>query len=559
MTPGGGGPRWAVVVPSVGRPSLQVLLDSLAHQDGDGDGDSGCRPALVVVVDDRQLTDGGSGPTALRPSLALDGVELVMVRSGGRGPAAARNLGWRTAAARVDGLMWVAFVDDDVELPPAWSRELRADLAAADGDGGAGGRPVGGSQGRLLVPLPAGRRPTDWERGTAGLQHAAWATADMAYRLDALVAVGGFDERFPRAYREDADLALRVERAGWSLVRGERTAVHPVRPADDLVSLRVQRGNADDVLMAALHGPTWRRDAQAPPGRLRWHVATTAALALAGLGALAGRRRTAALGALAWVGLTADFAWRRIAPGPRDAAEVRRMVVTSAAIPVAAVRHRLAALWRWHRPGARPPAPWPAAQRDEPLAAVLFDRDGTLVHDVPYNGDPAQVRLVDGAVEALDRVRAAGLRTGLVTNQSGIARGIITRDAADAVTAEVVRQVGGLDVVMTCPHGPDRLEGACACRKPGPGMVLEAARLLGVPTSRVAVVGDIAADVGAAVAAGARGVLVPTPVTRSTEVTAARAAAASGGPVLGVTTDLTSAVDLLLGARTRPSTSGRTA
>ncbi|MGQ7297054.1 HAD-IIIA family hydrolase [Quadrisphaera sp. KR29] len=539
MTPA----RWAVVVPSVGRPSLQALLDSLAAQE-----DGGARPALVVVADDRRLVEEGSGPPPLRPALDVPGVELVVVRSGGRGPAAARNLGWRTAAARAGALEWVAFVDDDVELPPAWSRELLADLAAAGGADEPS--PVGGSQGRLHVPLPTDRRPTDWERGTAGLERAAWATADMAYRLDALVAVGGFDERFPRAYREDADLALRVERAGWSLVRGQRTAVHPVRPADDWVSLRVQRGNADDVLMAALHGPTWRRDAQAPPGRLRWHVATTAALALALGGALAGRRRPAALGAFAWAGLTADFARRRIAPGPRDAAEVRRMVLTSAAIPVAAVRHRVAGLLRWRGPGATPApraAPWPQAQRAEPLAAVLFDRDGTLVHDVPYNGDPAQVRLVEGAREAVERVRAAGLRTGLVTNQSGVARGLITRDQADAVTAEAVRQVGGLDVVLTCPHAP---EDACACRKPGPGMVLQAARRLGVPPSRVAVVGDIAADVGAAVAAGARGVLVPTPVTRSAEVDAARAAAASGGPVLGVAPDLSGALDLLLGAAT---------
>ncbi|TNM67128.1 HAD-IIIA family hydrolase [Streptomyces sp. NP160] len=545
--------RWAVVVPSVGRPSLQVLLDSLASQDAAQDAaqDGGARPALVVVVDDRRLTDEGSGPPALVPALALDGVELVVVRSGGRGPAAARNLGWRTAAARVPDLEWVAFVDDDVELPPAWSRELLADLAAVE----RAVPRVGGSQGRLHVPLPTGRRPTDWERGTAGLADAAWATADMAYRLDALVAVGGFDERFPRAYREDADLALRVERAGWSLVRGRRTAVHPVRPADDWVSVRVQRGNADDVLMAALHGPTWRRDAQAPPGRLRWHVATAAALAVAGLGAVSGQRRAAALGAVAWAGLTADFARRRLAPGPRDAAEVRRMALTSAAIPVAAVWHRLRGLQRWR---SAPPAPWPAAQRDEPLAAVLFDRDGTLVHDVPYNGDPAQVRLVDGALEALARVRGAGLRTGLVTNQSGVARGIITRDEADAVTAEVVRQVGGLDVVMTCPHGPESGDGACACRKPGPGMVLEAARRLGVPASRVAVVGDIAADVGAAVAAGARGVMVPTSVTRSEEIAAARAAAAAGGPVLGVAPDLAGAVDLLLGAGDRHPTPGGT-
>ena len=74
---------------------------------------------------------------------------------------------------------------------------------------------VGGVQGRISVPLPADRRPTDWERGTAGLETAKWITADMAYRTDVLRRVGGFDERFPRAFREDADLALRVLDAGY--------------------------------------------------------------------------------------------------------------------------------------------------------------------------------------------------------------------------------------------------------------------------------------------------------------------------------------------------------
>ncbi len=76
------------------------------------------------------------------------------------------------------------------------------------------------------------------------------------------------------------------------------------------------------------------------------------------------------------------------------------------------------------------------------VRAVLFDRDGTLVHDVPYNGDPEQVHLVDGAVAAVERVRAAGVLTGIVTNQSGVGRGLITAEQADAVTAEVVRRLG---------------------------------------------------------------------------------------------------------------------
>ncbi|WP_316313562.1 HAD-IIIA family hydrolase [Clavibacter michiganensis] len=100
------------------------------------------------------------------------------------------------------------------------------------------------------------------------------------------------------------------------------------------------------------------------------------------------------------------------------------------------------------------------------LEAVLFDRDGTLVVDLPYNGDPALVTLMPGAREAVDAVRAAGLRVGMVTNQSGIARGLITRAQADAVNARVQELLGAFDLVLLCPHGSDD---GCDCRKPRPG------------------------------------------------------------------------------------------
>ncbi|MCF2434969.1 hypothetical protein LV779_11160 [Streptomyces thinghirensis] len=121
-------------------------------------------------------------------------------------------------------------------------------------------------QGVIAVPLPGERRPTDWERGTAGLARAQWITADMAYRTDVLKQVDGFDERFTRAFREDADLALRVLDAGWRIRRGRRTTRHPVRDASRWASLKQQRGNADDALMLRLHGPDWWAKAVAPKG-----------------------------------------------------------------------------------------------------------------------------------------------------------------------------------------------------------------------------------------------------------------------------------------------------
>ena len=166
--------------------------------------------------------------------------------------------------------------------------------------------------------------------------------------------------------------------------------------------------------------------------------------------------------------------------------------------------------------------------------AVLLDRDGTLIVDVPYNGDPELVEPLPRAREALDRLRAAGMALGVVSNQSGVARGLLTADQVRAVNRRVEDLLGPLGPFGVCPHGP---EDACACRKPAPGLVLEAAAALGVAPERCAVVGDIGADVEAARAAGARGVLVPTPRTRQQEIDAAPE----------VARDLGAAVELLIG------------
>jgi histidinol-phosphate phosphatase family protein len=498
-----------VVVPTTGRASLGRLLDAL-------DAGRGLPPRALILVDDRPAPDRDGVLDAVPAGLSAR-VEVLATR--GRGPAAARNAGWRAARAP-----WVAFLDDDVVPPPDWRERLQADLRGLGPD-------VAASQGRVRVPCPDGRRPTDWERNVAGLEHARWATADMAFRRPALAAVGGFDERFPRAYREDADLALRLREAGYGLAVGAREVEHPVPPAGRLVSVRKQAGNADDALMVALHGRDWRERAEAPPGRLRLHALTTA-LAAGALVALAARRRraAAALGA-GWLGATAQFSSTRIAPGPRTPDEIATMLVTSALIPPAAAAHRAAGEIRARRIAADPER---APRAAPPPEAVLLDRDGTLVVDVPYNTDPEQVRAMPGARAALDRLRAAGVRLAVVSNQSGIARGIVTDDEVAAVNRRVEELLGPLGPWCVCPHGPDD---GCDCRKPAPGLVVEAAERLGVAPERCAVVGDIGADVEAARAAGARGVLVPTPRTRREEVDAAPERAG----------DLGEAVDLLLG------------
>jgi histidinol-phosphate phosphatase family protein len=486
-------PEIEIVVPTVGRPSLGRLLDALRAEG----------LSRVIVVDDR--ADG----------TPLDAPGARVIRGPGRGPAAARNAGWRASRAS-----WIVFLDDDVVPPPGWSARLCEDLAEPSSG-------VGASQGRVHVPLPDGRRPTDWERNVAGLEDATWATADMAVRRDALVAIGGFDERFPRAYREDSDLGLRLAAAGWRIAHGTRVVSHPVGPADRWISVRKQAGNADDVLMRALHGRHWRRMADAPPGSLRAHQATSAAALLAVVAGAAGRRRLAGVAAATWAARTAALAWRRIAPGPRTADEIATMVASSAALPLAATGWWLTGHATLRRRLARP--------RGHGLDAVLLDRDGTLVVDVPYNADPERVVPVPGARGALDRLRASGVLLAVITNQSGIGRGLMSADDVAAVNERVEALLGPLGPWLVCPHDPDA---GCGCRKPRPGLVLEAASRLGLAPDRCAVVGDIASDIRAAAAAGARGVLVPNARTRTEEIVAAPEVAG----------DLDEAVDMLIGA-----------
>lgn len=178
---------------------------------------------------------------------------------------------------------------------------------------------------------------------------------------------------------------------------------------------------------------------------------------------------------------------------------------------------------------------------DDTLSAILFDRDGTLIVDVAYNDDPERVTPLPTVAPALARLRDGGIAVGVVSNQSGIARGLLRDSDLHRVNARVDALLGPFDVWKICPHGPDD---GCDCRKPRPGMIVSAAADLGVPLSHVAMVGDIGSDMEAAAAAGVRAVLVPTAATREEERRAA--------PVCART--LEEAVDILMPA---PREAGR--
>lgn len=154
----------------------------------------------------------------------------------------------------------------------------------------------------------------------------------------------------------------------------------------------------------------------------------------------------------------------------------------------------------------------------KPPSAVLFDRDGTLIVDVPYNGDPDLVELMPTAARALAFLRVRRIPVGVVSNQSAVGHGWITHSDVRRVNERVESLLGEFGTWQICPHTSDD---NCQCRKPKPRLIYAGACALGFPPSQVVMIGDIEADVAAAQAAGAGSILVPTPRTQANEVEAA--------------------------------------
>ena len=157
--------------------------------------------------------------------------------------------------------------------------------------------------------------------------------------------------------------------------------------------------------------------------------------------------------------------------------------------------------------------------------ALFIDRDGTIIADAHYPSLASQVRLIPGAAAAIAHANSTGVLVIVVTNQSGIARGMITlaqyesvRDRMNALLAAAGARV---DATFHCPHWPD-VDGACDCRKPGLGMYRDASAQFDIDLTRSAYIGDRWRDVQPAVATGGFGVLVPGVETSESDVEKAR-------------------------------------
>ena len=166
------------------------------------------------------------------------------------------------------------------------------------------------------------------------------------------------------------------------------------------------------------------------------------------------------------------------------------------------------------RTAARPPPTAAASgalmkEAAAPKRLALIDRDGTIIVDKVYLSDPDGIEFAPGAIEGLQLLRDAGFVLVLITNQSGIARGYFDLATLGRIHDRLQSMLAAkglrLEAIYFCPHGPDD---GCDCRKPAPGMVIKAMRDLGFRPDEVVVIGDSDGDMGAAAAAGVKGVRV---------------------------------------------------
>lgn len=309
--------RVSVVVPTYRRPFLlDRCLRALVGQDlGSGEYE-------IVVAD-----DGNDAKTRavvehyVRQPGRTPRIEYLAVTAR-HGPAIARNRGWRAARAPV-----IAFTDDDCVPRPDW---LRQGLLAVE-------RGPAAVWGRIVVPLP--RDPTDYERDAAQLSDAGFVTANCLCRREALEAVGGLDERFTAAFREDSDLYFSLLEHGCAVAHAaEAVVVHPLRPAAWGESLRQQRKIVFDALLYKKHPALYREHIRSTP---RWDYYGTVALLGLALGTATGAPMVALAAGAGWTGMTARFCRSRLAGTQRSLRHVAEMVVTSAVIPPLAVYWRL--------------------------------------------------------------------------------------------------------------------------------------------------------------------------------------------------------------------------
>ncbi|NYT80069.1 glycosyltransferase [Alcaligenaceae bacterium] len=314
----------SVIVPTYQRPDLlERCLDALGRQTLPHD-------AYEIIV-----CDDGPGEAARRVAAqAFAGrplaplVRYLEVRNS-QGPAGARNMGWRSARAPI-----IAFTDDDTVPDPTW---LEAGLAAMTPD-------VHAVTGRIVMPLPPA--PSDIERDAARLSDAEFVTANCFIRKDTLDEVGGFDERFRIAWREDSDLHFNLLERGCTIVQAaDALVVHPLRPTSFGAGIGMQKKIVYDVLLYCKHPRLYRERIRR---RAPWFYLLVMLLLLGSVVCLAiGRLDWATISLSGWAMATlAFFAWR-LAHSAATFRNAFELLLTSVCIPPLSIFWRMVGIRRY--------------------------------------------------------------------------------------------------------------------------------------------------------------------------------------------------------------------
>jgi glycosyltransferase involved in cell wall biosynthesis len=306
----------SVVIPTYQRPALlQRCIVALARQDfalNDFE--------IIVVSDGPDLKTRGMLHSI--EHLVLPYVQYITLPHNS-GPAAARNYGWQRAQADL-----IAFTDDDCLPHTGWLSSLWNAFL------GTGKQKRVAFSGRIEVPLP--EHPTDFERNTAHLQEAPFVTANCACTKLSLSTIGGFDERFTTAWREDSDLEFKlIENHVPVLKINEALVVHPVRKAQWGVSVKEQKKTMFNALLYKKYPSLFRQRIQKTPAWRYYLIIMGFAIMIAGI--IFQQKPWLIAGGILYAGLTVSFIVKRLMPTSRSFAHVMEMIVTSLVIPFASI------------------------------------------------------------------------------------------------------------------------------------------------------------------------------------------------------------------------------
>ena len=318
----------SVVVPTCGRAELlNRCLAALVSQEFD--------PAQyeIIIVDDAPSEATKKIVETWATRMSERGLPVVYLPNHGpHGPAAARNRGWQAARADV-----IAFTDDDTVPTAQW---LKFGLEAF-GPNRDETDAIWGS-----IEMPLSNAPTDYERDAKHLETAEFVTANCMCRRQTLIEVGGFDERFRFAWREDSDFYFSLLDHN-ARIRHVPSAVviHPVRPAPWGVSISQQKKILFDALLYKKHPQRYRQKIRATP---RWdYYLIVLSLLVAPLAALAGASMLAAIAGAIWLGMTAWLFAKRMQGTTKTFSHVAEMLLTSILIPPLAVYWRMVGAFRF--------------------------------------------------------------------------------------------------------------------------------------------------------------------------------------------------------------------